>query len=407
MTKQLTDTVTFRHGASVNTRIVQPPMLTSSGKDGFVTDDTMAYYNVRSQSAGMIIVEYTGVSENGWPSRTWARDRGQLAIFDDKFLPGMTKLAQTLKKDGNKALLQLCHAGREANFRAKEGKPVYGPSAMQPAFLDYPIHELSDEQIRQIIKDFGIATERAIKAGFDGVEIHGANHYLLQEFFSKWSNRRDDHWGGSLEKRMNFAKEVIAEVMRVVKEKAPKDFIVGFRISPEEIHDTVGYDWHESTQLIQALTDMYDFDYIHLSLPKYNAKPKDSDKTYAELFQPVLNGAKEIIVGDVMSEEDAQDALNYTDLVAVGRAILIDPQFGLKIKEGRGNEIVHLISHEQVKAAKLTPGLINIFSNMKMEPHLPGRESIADMYEEGSLDASVIHNGTKADISDLEKGTLK
>lgn len=407
MTKQLTDSVTFRHGATISSRIVQPPMLTNSGKDGFVTEDTLAYYGARSQSAGMIIVEYTGSSENGWPSRSWAADREQLAIFDDKFLPGMTKLATAIKKDGNKALLQICHTGREANYRATMGKPVYAPSSMDVPFLDYKLHELSDEQIRQIIKDFGTATERAIKAGFDGVEIHGANHYLLQEFFSKWSNRRTDHWGGSLEKRMNFAKEVCAEVMRVVKQEAPKDFIVGYRISPEEIHDTVGYDWHESTQLIKALTDQFDFDYVHLSLPKYDTKPKDSDRTFGELFQPVLNGAKEIIVGDVMSEEAAKDALNYTDLVAVGRAILIDPEFGLKIKEGRGDQIVHEISPDQVKAAKLTPGLINLFSDMKMEPHLPGRESIAHLHEAGSLNAAVIHNGTKSDISDLEQGTLK
>ncbi|QLL70408.1 NADH-dependent oxidoreductase [Lactobacillus sp. 3B(2020)] len=404
--KQLTDKVTFPNGATLSSRLVQPPMLTNSGDHGFVTQDTLDYYGARSNSAAMVIVEYTSVSENGGPSRSWADDREQLAIYDDKFIPQMTKLATTLKQDGNKALLQIVHSGREANYLPKLGKKVYAPSAIDFSFLDYPVYELSDAQIRQIIKDFGAATLRAIKCGFDGVEIHGANHYLIQEFFSKWSNKRTDHWGGSLAKRMNFAKEVTAEVMRVVKAEAPKDFIVGYRISPEEIHDEIGYTWHESTQLIQALTTEFDLDYIHLSLPAYNEKPADSDKTFAELFQPVLNGKKEIIVGNVMNEADAKDALNYTDLVAVGRASIIDPLFAHKIVTGHGDDIITKISPEQVKLAKMTPGLINLFSDMKMEPHLPGRESIAILHKSGSLDASVIHNGTKSDLKDIEEGKL-
>jgi 2,4-dienoyl-CoA reductase-like NADH-dependent reductase (Old Yellow Enzyme family) len=193
---------------------------------------------------------------------------------------------------------------------------------------------------------------------------------------------------------------VTEEVMRVVKEYAPKDFIVGYRISPEEVHETVGYTWHESTQLIKALIDRFDLDYIHLSLPAYNAKPQDSDKTFAELFQPAIGSqAKEIIVGNVMSEADAKDALKLTDLVAMARATLIDPQIGLKISEGRGDEIVHQISPEQVKRSHLTPGLINLFSDPKMEPHLPGRESIYYLHEKGSLNKDVMKNGTSSSFN--------
>nr|WP_143804017.1 NADH:flavin oxidoreductase [Oenococcus oeni] len=291
----------------------------------------------------------------------------------------------------------MVHTGREANYLAQLGQPVYAPSAIDFSFLDYDVHELSDTQIKKIIEDFGSATKRAIDCGFDGVEIHVANHYLIQQFFSKWSNKRNDFWGGSLEKRMNFAKAVTDKVFKTAKKYAPKDFIIGYRISPEEIHDTVGYTWHESTQLIKTLTSEFDFDYIHLSLPEYNSKPNDSDKSFAELFQPALGDAiKEIIVGNIMNESDAEDAIRYADLVAVGRATLIDPQFGLKIQEGRGNEIIEKISPEQVKKSHLTPGLINIFSDPKMEPHLSGRESIYDLHQKGTLDESVIKNGTGA-----------
>lgn len=400
MAKQLTDQVTFRHGATIKSRLVQSPMLTNSGKDdGYVTQDTIDYYAARSQSAGMVIVEYTYVSHAGGPSRSWADDRLQLGLYKDDQKPGFAKLAQVLKKDGNKAILQLVHSGRESNYRAKQGEKVYAPSAFDFGFLDYDVTELTDAQIRQIIQDFGTATKRAIDCGFDGVEIHGANHYLLQEFFSAWSNRRTDEWGGqSLDNRMNFILAVTAEVFRVVKTYAPKGFIVGYRISPEEIHgDTVGYDYREANQLIHKLATTFDFDYIHLSLPAYNAHPAGVAQTYAALAQPELPAeTKLMIVGNVMSEADAKDALKETDLVAVGRATLIDPQFGLKISEGRGDEIIREISPEQVKRSKLTPGLVNLFSDPKMEPHLPGRESIYALHQAGSLDKSVLKNGTSA-----------
>lgn len=393
--KALTDQVQLRHGAVLQNRIVQSPMLTNSGDREYVTQDTLDYYGTRSQSAAMVIVEYTSVSKNGWPSRSWADDRTQLAIFDDSFKPGMTKLATALKKDGHKAILQLVHSGREANYAPQMGRTAEVPSAMDFAWVNYPLHELTEEEVWGIVKDFGRATKRAIECGFDGVEIHGANHYLIQEFFSAYSNKRTDYWGGSLEKRMNFPLEVVKEVLRVVKKAAPADFIVGYRISPEEIHDTVGYTWHESTQLIRAITDQFDLDYIHLSMPQYNGKPADSDKTFAELFAPAIGDqAKEMIVGNLMTEEDMQDALKQTDLVALARATLMDPQIGLKIAEGRGDEIIHEISPAQVKAAHLTPGLVSIFSDPKMEPHLPGRESIYSLHEGVELGEDVIKNGT-------------
>ncbi|WP_125581152.1 oxidoreductase [Levilactobacillus cerevisiae] len=400
MTKHLTDQVTFRHGATTNNRLVQSPMLTNSGKDdGYVTQDTIDYYNARSQSAGMVIVEYTYVSHAGGPSRSWADNRLQLGLYKDDQKPGFAKLAKVLKKDGNKAILQLVHSGRESNYRAKQGEKVYAPSAFDFGFLDYEVTELTDAEIRQIIQDFGAATKRAIDCGFDGVELHGANHYLLQEFFSAWSNRRTDEWGGqTLDSRMHFILEVAREIFRVVKAYAPSDFIVGYRLSPEEIHgDNVGYDYKESNQLIKKLTETFDFDYIHLSLPQYNARPAGVAQTYAQMAKPNLTPAtKLMIVGNVMSEADAVDALNDTDLVAVGRATLIDPEFGLKICEGRGDEIIREISPAQVKAAKLTPGLVNLFSDPKMEPHLPGRESIYPLHVAGSLDKSVLKNGTSA-----------
>lgn len=386
MSKSLIDTVQFRHGAQLSSRLVMPPMLTFSGlKGGFVSDDTLRYYHARSQAAGLLIAEYHYVSESGGPcSRPGYPE--QLGIYSDEHLEGAKKIAAALQKNGNKAILQIHHGGREASGCAVKGEEVLAPSALDFSFLSYPVREMTNAEIEGIIKDFGRATKRAIEAGFSGVEIHGANHYLLQQFFSSFSNVREDKWGGSLEKRMAFPLAVVKEVKRVVEEYAPKDFIVGYRISPEEIHgDEVGYSYREAQALIREVIK-YELDYIHLSLWEgYASKPVGSDRTYAEHFKSILdNQTKLIIVGGVFSEEEAQDAIAQTptDLIAVGRGTLIDPLFGQKIKEGRGNEIVHQISPEQLEQTAWTSGLREAFTREDSLglPELPGHDSIAELH---------------------------
>lgn len=381
MSKSLIDTVQFRHGAQLSSRLVMPPMLTFSGlKGGFVSDDTLRYYHARSQAAGLLIAEYHYVSESGGPcSRPGYPE--QLGIYSDEHLEGAKKIAAALQKNGNKAILQIHHGGR-----AVKGEEVLAPSALDFSFLSYPVREMTNAEIEGIIKDFGRATKRAIEAGFSGVEIHGANHYLLQQFFSSFSNVREDKWGGSLEKRMAFPLAVVKEVKRVVEEYAPKDFIVGYRISPEEIHgDEVGYSYREAQALIREVIK-YELDYIHLSLWEgYASKPVGSDRTYAEHFKSILdNQTKLIIVGGVFSEEEAQDAIAQTptDLIAVGRGTLIDPLFGQKIKEGRGNEIVHQISPEQLEQTAWTSGLREAFTREDSLglPELPGHDSITELH---------------------------
>ncbi|MGT2770846.1 NADH-dependent flavin oxidoreductase [Streptococcus intermedius] len=386
MSKSLIDTVQFRHGAQLSSRLVMPPMLTFSGlKGGFVSDDTLRYYHARSQAAGLLIAEYHYVSESGGPcSRPGYPE--QLGIYSDDHLEGAKKIAAALQKNGNKAILQIHHGGREASGRAVKGEEVLAPSALDFSFLSYPVREMTNAEIEGIIKDFGRATKRAIEAGFSGVEIHGANHYLLQQFFSSFSNVREDKWGGSLEKRMAFPLAVVKEVKRVVEEYAPKDFIVGYRISPEELHgDEVGYSYREAQALIREVIK-YELDYIHLSLWEgYASKPVGSDRTYAEHFKSILdNQTKLIIVGGVFSEEEAQDAIAQTptDLIAVGRGTLIDPLFGQKIKEGRGNEIVHQISPEQLEQTAWTSGLREAFTREDSLglPELPGHDSITELH---------------------------
>lgn len=139
-----------------------------TGVNEEVSQETLDYYGARSRSAGMVIVEYTNVSKNGGPSRSWA-DHEQLSLYDDRFIPGLTKVAAALKKDGNKAILQLCHAGREANYAHNLGCMAVVPSAVKMPWIDYPLHVLEEQEILDIIDDFGKAAKRAIDCSFDGI----------------------------------------------------------------------------------------------------------------------------------------------------------------------------------------------------------------------------------------------
>lgn len=120
-----------------------------AGVNEEVSQETLKYDGARSRSAGMVIVEYTNVSKNGGPSHSWA-DHEQLAIYDDHFIPGLTKVADAWKKDGNKAILQLCHAGREANYAHNLGRMAVVPSAVEMPWIDYPLHVLEEQEILDI-----------------------------------------------------------------------------------------------------------------------------------------------------------------------------------------------------------------------------------------------------------------
>lgn len=346
----LTDKVTLKHGAVLNDRMVMAPMVTLSGVNhGEVSDELINYFARRSQVAGMIIVEATYIDPNGL---TFA---GHLGMSNDRYIPGMKKLAATIKKDGAKAILQLHHGGREAGVYYDHGGIPLAPSDLDyqhkaSSSIDYPVQEMTVEQIHRVIAEYGTATKRAIEAGFDGVEIHGANHYLLQQFFSKLTNRRTDKYGNDLDGRMRLDLEIVDEVIRVAKKYGKKDFIVGIRISPNEIHGShVGFDYQENQALIKQLNHK-DIDYVHISgltadSTSFRNNPAGQDKTYTQLYKDVIDPSIKLITcGGVLSAKDAEEAANQADLVGIAREALIEPDFAKKLHEGHADQIVTEVS---------------------------------------------------------------
>ncbi|MGG1594730.1 NADH-dependent flavin oxidoreductase [Terribacillus saccharophilus] len=331
----LNEPIRLNSGAIIPNRIVMAPM-TSKGSswDGMLEQEDFDFYSRRSQAAGLIITGATAVSELG------ENFSYQMSIYDDCFIPGFTELAKRIKRHGSKTVVQLYHSGANSKVSFRKHGMVVGPSDVHFPHLPYAVTALTEEGIWEIIKDYGRATKRVITAGFDGVEIHGAYSHIIQQFFSVYSNKRQDHWGGTLERRMNFLLEVINEVQRVAKECGKDEFIIGYRHTEEEIHwKSVGYRLNDTLQLFDKIADT-GIDYIHVITDRYGKQIKD-----------VIAGRTAFIfVPHALTAEEAAEGLAYGDMVSFARAILIEPDFAKKVQEGRESEIAtEITSIERAK----------------------------------------------------------
>lgn len=333
MSQNFLSNYTFSNGLSVKNRVVMSPMTTmSSFYNGMVTSDEINYYSLRAGGPGIIITGVANVSENG------KGFEGELSVTTDSMIPGLTALAKAIKKDGTKAILQIFHAGRKSTSKVLRGEQPVSASAIAatyPADSEVP-RELSHEEILQIITDFGEATRRAIEAGFDGVELHGANTYLLQQFFSENSNQRSDEWGGSQKKRIKFPVAVIDSVKQAVKKHATKPFVIGYRLSPEEI-ETPGIRLENSLFFVDQIKEKVD--YIHLSMGSYKRTSLNDKKNKATLISQFSTHTKGVVpligIGSVEHPDEAEEVLqDGADLIAIGRELIREPKWVQKVAIG-------------------------------------------------------------------------
>ncbi|MFC6253804.1 NADH-dependent flavin oxidoreductase [Secundilactobacillus hailunensis] len=330
MSYQFLEPYTFKNGIKVKNRVVIPPMTECmSFADGTVTSDECNYFNIHTGGAGMFITGCAFVNEEG---RGY---EGELGASDDKFIPGLTRLASAIKQNGTKAILQVFSAGRMSTTAILRGKkPVSASEVPAPRPGAETPRALKTEEVDQLVKDFGEATRRAIQAGFDGIEIHGANTYLIQQFFSPHSNRRTDKWGGSLEKRMRFPLAIIDEVSATIKKYADRPFLFGYRISPEEIEEP-GIRFSDTLALIDEIVKR-PVDYLHVSMGtvwRTSLNNKD-DKTALNLEIKERIGDMPLIgVGDVEKPEEAEDVIDKgMDFVAIGRESIREPHWVQKVE---------------------------------------------------------------------------
>ena len=339
--KNIFNPVLLPNGITLKNRIMMAPMTTCSGfYDGSVTHDLIEYYRARAGEIGTIIVECGFVDNKGLAFP------GAIGLDNDDKIEGLAKVAQAIKEKGSKAVIQVYHGGRMVEPKLIGGQSPVGPSAIaapRPGAAT-PI-ELTAEEVDQMIDKFGQAVRRAIQAGFDGVEIHGANTYLIQQFYSPNSNQRNDKWGGSRDNRALFPLAILDITHEMVKRYANPEFIVGYRFSPEEL-EVPGIRFDDSMYLLEKLAEK-GLDYIHFSMGAIlrpsivdTQDPTPLINKYVAMRSETLAKIPVVGVGNVVNEKDVEVALdNGFDLVAVGRACIAYPDWTDRIKKGEQLEL--------------------------------------------------------------------
>lgn len=334
---------TFKNGVTLRNRVVMAPMTTwSSNADETISDEELRYYRARAQGVGLLLTGCSHVQ----PSGIGFTD--EFAAYDDRFIPSLTKLADAAKSGGAVAVLQLFHAGNKAVPDLIPNGELVSASAMaapKGPFNDGKLasRELTEAEIFELIHDFGQATRRAIEAGFDGIELHGAHGFLIQNFLSPLFNQRQDQWGGSLENRMRFPLEVVREVRRVIDEHASHPFLLGYRISPEEPGEgALRID--DALALAETLAQEGDIDYLHTSLYNILAGQSQDDtsgKTTAQRFiDRVADRVPLMAAGEVRTPNQARHVLETgMPLVVVGRSLVMNPTWVEMAQDGRDQEI--------------------------------------------------------------------
>lgn len=322
-------------------RVIMAPMTTrKADRDGFVTDETIAYYQARARGGvGLITVEMAS------PEKAGRHRHFELGIYDDRFIDGLTKLVAAIHAEGAKAGIQLGHGGGHTRIDIAQEEPIAPsnvPHSVQEGHTEVIIPQaMTRQRIAQTIDAFAAAAQRASAAGFDAVELHGAHGYLISQYMNGVENIRPDEYGGSLENRARFACEVTEAVKRAVPELA-----VIFRMNGDDFFS--GGMTPEDGVEIARLVAAKGADAIHMTGGHYRSTP-----TAAIMIPPMWAGYSPflkfasavkqhvsvpvIAVGRLGRTSDAAHAIRsgQADFVALGRPLLADPDWVAKARDQR------------------------------------------------------------------------
>ncbi|HEY4117868.1 MAG TPA: NADH:flavin oxidoreductase [Byssovorax sp.] len=308
---------TFRNGVRAKNRVALAAMTNSqSHADGSLSDEELAWLVMRADGGfGVVATCAAHVSKGG---QAW---EGELGVYDDALLPGLTRLASALRERGATSMVQLFHGGARTDPKLTGEQPM--SCVPLPGDAADP-RMMTTVEVERVISDFRDAAVRAHRAGFDGVELHGAHGYLLCQFLGA-HNTRVDGYGGDFAGRARL----IRECTRAARAAVPASFVVGARISPEDWGNAKGLDLDESVQLARWLADD-GVDFLHLSLwtASNNTKKRPAEHPLP-LFRAALPADVPLFVaGKIWSRADA-DAMfeRGADVVALARAAIANPDW--------------------------------------------------------------------------------
>ncbi len=353
----LTSPMTFRNGVRAKNRIWLAPMTNQqSHDDGSLSDEEHDWLAMRSRG-GFGVVEtcaaHVALDGQGWP--------GELGIYDDALLPGLSRLTKTLAQDGATGLAQIFHGGVRAPS-SLTGKQPWSATAFEAKGAEIP-RAATEEDLTRVIGQFRSAAVRALTAGFAGVELHGAHGYLLCQFLSATMNTRTDGWGGSLEGRARL----VRETMRAVRAAVPDGFVAGVRLSPEDFGNARGIDLDESVQVARWLCDD-GADFIHLSLWDASKNTKKRPEEHAvPIFRAALPPEVPIVVaGNVWTRADALRLLEKgASAVALARAAIANPDWPLRVDSAAWEPRRPPLTTAELRERGLSPKFAEYMRNWK------------------------------------------
>ena len=361
--KHLLDPLAFRNGIEARNRVVLAPMTNQqSHADGTLSDDELNWLTLRAEGGfGTVMTCASHVAKDGqgWP--------GELGIFDDALLPGLTRLATALKRQGALALVQIFHGGFRADSKLTGETPwtATATASENDGIADPSLRgrEATDEDIARVIRQFADAAVRAHAAGMDGVEIHGAHGYLLAQFLSATQNRRTDGWGGSLENRARLAREIT----RAVRARVPASFVVGVRLSPEDYGNAKGLDLDESLSVTRWLCDD-GVDFVHISLwnALRNTLKRPAEHAVSAFRAVVPKDIMLLVAGSVWTRDEADQMLALgADAVALGRSAIANPDWPLRLADPSWVPRRPPLSAEELRARGLSDGFVTYMRRWK------------------------------------------
>ena len=348
----MSDTSKFFKKYTLNNKVEAPSLLAvapmtlfGSNPDGTFGEEEKNFYKQRATGIGLYILGATCVSLEGLAFDNQPR------AFNNNDIPSNKERVKIIKEQGALAINQIHHGGC-LGLKRLSGVPVMAVSAEvfnkqleKKGELkdDTKAIELTDKDIKRIIEDFARATEISIKAGYDGIEIHGANNYLLQQFYSGYYNKRTDEWGGNLQKRMKFPLEVVDACIKIREKYNKPEFIIGYRLSPEEPFDD-GITMTETLALVKELMKR-PLQFIDVSQSKFFQEARRGEGAGTprlKLIHDELKGKMALIgVGGLLSYDDLSKALDsgYADFIGVARALMLNKDLGILLKEGKKDKI--------------------------------------------------------------------
>lgn len=333
----------------IRNRIASSAHVTNFALDGFPTERHAYYLAEKAKGGiGLIIMEAMYVHPSTHARRT------AIAGYDPAIIPALKQVTSKVQEHGAKIFVQLLHMGRQM-VSTESRLPIMAPSAIPSQSKKEIPHAMTEKEIEEIIKAFGESAQIAKEAGFDGVEIHGAHGYLIQQFLSPHTNKRTDRWGGSLDNRLRFALRIIDEV----REVCGSDMAVGIRISGDEFTDG-GLTLDEMQQMAVRLEATGKLNFINVSQCNYDGLsfatmipdmhfPFGSFVYLAAGIKSVVADIPVFTVGRIIDPSHAEQILadNQADVVCMTRATLCDPELPNKAREDRLDDIRFCIGCNQ------------------------------------------------------------